>query len=170
VNKAISSSSPTADFERFVYADVATEPSGMELSVLSALSRRGFDPWLEAQRLAQLPRAAAADSLTQLLGTIPALQSVRVDLKAVAERLVGLLPAQRAASGGPAANTPAAAQIPRGFTVAMTAAILAGMLVPLLMPKPADQVAPSSWIADTPTAPVANHTAKQVAIPPSAAH
>ena len=47
-----------ADFERFVYADVATEPNGMELSVLSALSRQGLDPWQEAQRLAQLPSRA----------------------------------------------------------------------------------------------------------------
>ena len=46
----VGSTSPNADFERFVYADVATEPNGMELSVLSALSRRGLDPWQEAQR------------------------------------------------------------------------------------------------------------------------
>jgi hypothetical protein len=41
----VDSSAPSnADFERFVYADVAVEPNGMELSVLSALSRRGLDP------------------------------------------------------------------------------------------------------------------------------
>jgi hypothetical protein len=65
VSKAGPSAPSNADFERFVYADVATEPNGMELSVLSALSRRGLDPWQEAQRLAQLPRFAAADGLAE---------------------------------------------------------------------------------------------------------
>jgi hypothetical protein len=65
VSKVGSSAPSNADFERFVYADVATEPNGMELSVLSALSRRGLDPWPEAQRLAQLPPFAAAGGLAQ---------------------------------------------------------------------------------------------------------
>ena len=65
MSKVGSSASSNADFERFVYADVATEPNGMELSVLSALSRRGLDPWQEAQRLAQLPPFAATDRLAE---------------------------------------------------------------------------------------------------------
>jgi hypothetical protein len=59
VGKVGSSASSNADFERFVYADVATEPNGMELSVLSALSRQGLDPWQEAQRLASFPAGRA---------------------------------------------------------------------------------------------------------------
>jgi hypothetical protein len=42
-SKVGSFASSNLDFERFVYADVATEPNGMELSVLSALSRRDSD-------------------------------------------------------------------------------------------------------------------------------
>ena len=38
----------------------------MELSVLSALSRQGLDPWQEPQRLAQLPPFEAADGLAQI--------------------------------------------------------------------------------------------------------
>ena len=91
VNK-VGSTSSNADFERFVYADVATEPNGMELSVLSALSRRGLDPWQEAQRLAQLPSFAAADGLAQILRPLPAVQALRLDVKVIAERLVALLP------------------------------------------------------------------------------
>jgi hypothetical protein len=101
VNKTGSSASSSADFERFVYADVATEPNGMELSVLSALSRRGLDPWQEAQRLAQLPSFEAADGLAQILRALPAVQVLRLDVKVIAERLVALLPARGAVTGRP---------------------------------------------------------------------
>ena len=77
MSKVGSLASSNADFERFVYADVATEPNGMELSVLSALSRQGLDPWQEAQRLAQLPSFAAADGLAQILRPLPAVQALR---------------------------------------------------------------------------------------------
>jgi hypothetical protein len=99
VNK-VGSTSSNADFERFVYANVATEPNGMELSVLSALSRRGLDPWQEAQRLAQLPSFAAADGLAQILRPLPAVQALRLDVKAIAERLVTLLPVRGTLAGG----------------------------------------------------------------------
>jgi hypothetical protein len=90
VSKVGSFAWSNADFERFVYADVATEPSGMELSVLSALSRRDLDPWQETQRLAQLPPSAAADGLAQTLSAVPAVQALRLDVKVIAERLVVL--------------------------------------------------------------------------------
>jgi hypothetical protein len=41
VNKVGSSAWSNADFERFVYADVATEPNGMELSVLVRVVAEG---------------------------------------------------------------------------------------------------------------------------------
>ena len=151
-----SSASSTVDFERFVYADVAIEPNGMELSVLSALSRRGLDPWQEAQRLAQLPRLAAADGLAQILRTVPAVQALRLDVKVNAERLVALLPVRRAVTVGqfPSKLSATPVQVPRGLTLVMMAAIFGGMLVPLFMPKQAEPVAPTSWIADVPKAPV----------------
>jgi hypothetical protein len=156
VNEVGSPASSTVDFERFVYADIAIEPNGMELSVLSALSRRGLDPWQEAQRLAQLPRLAAADGLAQILRAVPAVQSLRLDVKVTAERLVSLLPIRRAVTAGPFPSKLSATpvQIPRGFTLVMMAAMFGGMLVPLFMPKQAEPVAPASWIADVPTAPV----------------
>jgi hypothetical protein len=155
-NKTGSSASSSADFERFVYADVATEPNGMELSVLSALSRRGLDPWQEAQRLAQLPSFEAADGLAQILRALPAVQVLRLDVKVIAERLVALLPARGAVTGRPSPSKLAATpmQVPRGVTLVVMAALFGGMLMPLFMPKPADPVAPASWIADAPQAPV----------------
>jgi hypothetical protein len=155
VSEAGSSAPSNADFERFVYADVATEPNGMQLSVLSALSRRGLDPWQEAQRLAQLPRFAAADGLAEILRAVPAVQALRLDVKVIAERLVALLPVRATVAGGQfpkLAATPV--QVPGGLTLMMMAAIFGGLLVPLLMPKQAEPVAPTSWIADAPKAPV----------------
>jgi hypothetical protein len=156
VSKIGSSASWTADLERFVYADVVKESNGMELSVLSALSRRGLDPWQEAQRLAQLPRLVAADGLAQILRAVPAVQSLRLDVRVTAERLVALLPVRRAVTAGPFPSKLSATpvQIPRGLTLVMMAVMFGGMLVPLFMPKQAEPVAPASWIADVPKAPV----------------
>jgi hypothetical protein len=156
VSEVGSSASSNADFERFVYADVATEPNGMELSVLSALSRRGLDPWQEAQRLAQLPPFAAADGLAEILRAVPAVQALRLDVKVIAERLVALLPVRATVTAGqfPTKLTATPVQVPGGLTLMMMAAIFGGLLVPLLMPKQAEPVAPTSWIADAPKAPV----------------
>jgi hypothetical protein len=156
VSKVGSFASSNADFERFVYSDVATEPNGMELSVLSALSRQGLDPWQEAQRLAQLPPFAAADGLAQTLRAVPAVRALRLDVKMIAERLVALLPAQGTVTEGQSpsklALTPV--QVPRALTFLMMGAIFGGLLMPLLMPQQAETVAPASWIADTSKAPV----------------
>src|ERR1700733_13346501 len=135
VSKVGSAASSDADFERFVYADVATEPNGMELSVLSALSRRGLDPWQEAPRLAQLPPFAAADGLAQILRAVPAVQALRLDVKVIAERLVALLPVRGTVTGGQSPSKLAAApvQVPRGLTLVMMAAIFGGLLMPLFM-------------------------------------
>ncbi len=148
MSKVDSSALSKVDFERFVYADVAIEPSGMELSVLSALSRQGLDPWQEAQRLAQLPPFAAADGLAQILRGLPAVQALRLDVKVIAERLVALLPVRGTEIEGQAPSKLAPMQSPRGLTLVMMAAMFGGLLMPLLIPKQADQVAPASWIAD----------------------
>jgi hypothetical protein len=74
----------------------------------------------------------------------------------IAERLVALLPVQRAVTAGqfPSKLSATPVEIPRGLTLVMMAAIFGGMLVPLFMPKQAEPVAPTSWIADVPKAPV----------------
>ena len=67
--------------------------NGMTLSVLSILARRGMDPWQEAERLAKLPRTEAVDGLAQIIATTPASRWSLLDAKAIASRLVALLPA-----------------------------------------------------------------------------
>ena len=77
----------------FLFADVGVEPNGMTLSVLSTLARRGMDPWQEAERLAKLPRTDAVDGLAQIIATTPTSRWSLLDAKAIASRLVALLPA-----------------------------------------------------------------------------
>ena len=60
-----------SDLNEFLFADVGTEPSGMMLSVVSLFARQGNDPWREAGRLADLPKAAAADSLAHDIAEMP---------------------------------------------------------------------------------------------------
>ena len=81
-----------SDLNRFLYADVGVEASGMTLSVLSILARVGLDPWQEAGRLAGLPRAKAIDGLAGIIVTQPASVWNRTDADAIASRLVALLP------------------------------------------------------------------------------
>ncbi len=95
MSKVGSSASSTADFERFVYADVLKESNGMELSVLSALSRRGLDPWQEAQRLAQLPGLVAADGLDPLRSTCRSIITLRREGDSRTPRGAASRPARR---------------------------------------------------------------------------
>ncbi len=75
----------------------------MMLSVISLFARQGSDPWREANRLAELPRAAAADSLAQAIADLPPGQWTLPDAAAIAARLIGLLPARPARVERPSA-------------------------------------------------------------------
>ena len=85
-----------SDLNEFLFADVGTEANGMMLSVVSVLARQGSDPWREADRLAELPKAEATDSLARTIADMP--RSLW-DLPAavlIAVRLTGLLPTRPA--------------------------------------------------------------------------
>lgn len=60
-----------SNLSRFFFATIGVEGNGSQLSVLSALARGGLDPWQEAERLARLPRSAAADGLARLIAALP---------------------------------------------------------------------------------------------------
>ncbi len=81
-----------SDLNAFLFADVGTEPSGMMLSVVSLFARQGSDPWQEADRLAKLPKAAAADSLARAIAAMSQGRWNPPDAAAIAARLIGLLP------------------------------------------------------------------------------
>ena len=91
-------------FDRFLHAIIEKERNGMDLSVLSLLARVGHDPWAEAARLAELPRAAAVDSLAATISSLPGEGRTRAHARAVALYLLPLLPGK----DHPAPGTPTA--------------------------------------------------------------
>ncbi len=82
----------TSDLNGFLFADIGVEGNGMSLSVISLLARLGLDPWIEAGRMARLPRTAAADALARLIAAMPASLWPMSDAAPIATRLVALLP------------------------------------------------------------------------------
>jgi hypothetical protein len=73
-----------SDLNDFLFAPVGDEPNGMPLSVISALTRLGVDPWDEAARLAALPKVLAAEALAPMIARLPVVRSPRSDDVAVA--------------------------------------------------------------------------------------
>jgi hypothetical protein len=175
LDKSGSSAMSTTSLERFVYADVAHEPNGMSLSVLSALARRGLDPWQEARRLAELPAPAAVDRLARTLVGLPLMRSSLDDATAIARRLVTLLPpasgvASPSFNPSNIANSVAAA--PRWMMLGMAAALIGGLMMPFIQKREAPTVAPASWLTNGPAEPAKPNSASthEPATPPSAAH
>jgi hypothetical protein len=80
------------EFNDFLYAPVGADRSEMPLSVLSALSRLDVDPWQEAAELAELPPDTATKRLASLLARLPGGRWAQADLRAIADRLIELLP------------------------------------------------------------------------------
>lgn len=83
-----------SDLNQFLFADIGTEANGMTLSVMSVFARLGADPWTEAGRLANLPKAAAADSLASMIAGMPKSLWALPDASVIAVRLISLLPAR----------------------------------------------------------------------------
>lgn len=68
-------------YDAFLFESLGIQENGMDLSVLSALARAGVDPWVEAKRLAALPRQAAIAAILKFTSD-----------DETARRLVDLLP------------------------------------------------------------------------------
>jgi hypothetical protein len=118
-------------YDDFLFAEVGEQGNGMPISMASALTRLGLDPWDEAGRLASLPAKAAIAAVTTLIGRVPDLPIPALKIPDLAAGLVPLL-----ARGAPARAKPAPAGMlawlqilfrvdPRWLTVA----IIVGALV-----------------------------------------
>ena len=59
------------DLDRFLFAAVGDEIDGIPLSVISALTRLGLDPWQEAGRLSSLSNREAVEQLARLIAELP---------------------------------------------------------------------------------------------------
>lgn len=85
-----------SEFNDFLFALVGEEKNGQEITVLSAFSRLGFDPWGEAARLSSLSKAAATESLMVTIASLPEGNWKPDDRQSIATRLVAGLPKGRA--------------------------------------------------------------------------
>jgi hypothetical protein len=92
------------DLNAFLHAEIANDPNGMPLTLLSALARSGVDPWAAAADLARLPSASATQKLIDLLGEMPNGPPAGAQTVSLVARLMSLLhepgkPASRPAPG-----------------------------------------------------------------------
>jgi hypothetical protein len=85
-----------SEFNEFLFASVGEEKNGTQLTVLSALTRLGFDPWGEAARLSGLPKETAARALAAAIALLPEGDWKASDSWSIAARLISRLPRQQA--------------------------------------------------------------------------
>ena len=81
-----------SQYNDFLFAPIGEEKTGT-LTVLSALTRLGLDPWQEAARLADMPRPAAIRSFAITISDLPQGNWTASDTTTMATRLLGWLPA-----------------------------------------------------------------------------
>ena len=79
-------------YNDFLFGSLGKDAAGTEVTMLSALSRLGVDPWQEAARLASLPRDAAAEALAATILRLPDRTGPAAEVPKIASRLVALLP------------------------------------------------------------------------------
>src|SRR5208337_1693816 len=80
------------EFDNFLFAPIDDDQNGPPLSVVSALARLDVDPWKEAAGLARMPREQAKERLTSLIASLPKGSTASQTPKAIAARLIALLP------------------------------------------------------------------------------
>jgi hypothetical protein len=80
------------DLDNFLFAAVGTEQNGVPLSMISALTRLGLDPWSEAGRLSSLSRREAAEQLARLIAELPDARRPLAEAREIAGVLVEELP------------------------------------------------------------------------------
>ena len=88
-----------SEYNPFLFSVVDDGEEGESaLTVLTALTRLGIDPWQEAARLSALPREIAAQSLAKAIATLPRKACEAASLAATATRLVNWLPPRGAST------------------------------------------------------------------------
>jgi len=81
-----------SELNAFLFAHLGEEENGLPLTVLSALTRLGADPWAEGARLSELPRDAAVRALVTMIAMFPSEKRDFSEVTALAEKLAALLP------------------------------------------------------------------------------
>ena len=60
-----------SEYDNFLFALIGEEQNGTPVSVLSALTRLGIDPWEEAAKLAHLPEETATLRMVSFVARVP---------------------------------------------------------------------------------------------------
>jgi hypothetical protein len=80
------------DLDGFLFSQVGEERRGIPLSMISALTQLGLDPWEEAARLSSLSRREAAEQLARLMAELPDACGPLPEARRIADELVEQLP------------------------------------------------------------------------------
>ena len=128
----VSNTRPGCQFDQFLYASVGDDANGMPLTVLSALARMDVDPWDEAEKLTQLPRASAVTQLVTLLAALRHAPVTGLDPALVAAPLIALLPCPRDRALPMLKALPQAAQTERPAVVSTLLTAFAYLIFMLL--------------------------------------
>jgi hypothetical protein len=80
------------DLDGFLFTQVGEERRGIPLSMISALTQLGLDPWEEAARLSSLSRPEAVEQLARLMAELPDRSSPLPEARQLAGALVERLP------------------------------------------------------------------------------
>jgi hypothetical protein len=80
------------DLDKFLFAAVGAEQNGIPLSMVSALTRLGLDPWDEAGRLSSLGKREAVEQLARLIAELPDTRRPLAEAREIASGLVEQLP------------------------------------------------------------------------------
>jgi hypothetical protein len=89
------------DLDNFLFAAVGEEQNGIPLSMVSALTRLGLDPWAEAGRLSSLGKREAVEQLARLIVGLPGTFRALAEAREIAGGLVERLPRYDSSSGFP---------------------------------------------------------------------
>lgn len=85
-------------YNEFLFTEIGEQDNGMPMSMASALTRLGLDPWDEACRLAALPTGSANSAVAHLIGRTSGLDAPISDIPKLSVKLVGLLASGRSRS------------------------------------------------------------------------
>jgi hypothetical protein len=128
-----------SEYNAFLFASVGEEKPERQLTVLSALTRLGFNAWDEAARLSDLPKDAAARDLAMTIGRLGEEACKASETESIAAHLVDTLPRRSAPAVpqmsnrqrvGPKAKKPGATNWMIWGVVAVAALLLAFALQP----------------------------------------
>ena len=130
VRSAPPSTALPSTYNDLLYAPVGEDTNGAFLTVLSVLASQNVDPWEEAADLSRLPRDGAIQKLISMITASSGQPSTTAELRAVADRVIALLPDRVAPAGRTHEASPGA--LPLGQAPASARLLLIAIYIGLI--------------------------------------